>query len=231
MDSAPVLRYNNQLLTTCVGKIVKMHEDKKLKGLVNSCDLVFTDGQPIVIISKWFGEPLKERVSGIDLMHEIVKHSQEKKYRLYFLGAREEIVRKTVAIYKNKFPGLYVSGWHNGYFNSRADEKNVIEEIKNLKPDVLFVAMGSPKKEYWIRENLEYLQVPVCLGVGGSFDVIAGYVKRAPMWMQTCALEWFFRFLCEPRRMWKRYLFTNTAFIWMVLKQGLDRLRLCYSEK
>ena len=209
----------HQLVAVNAAKIVKMQKDRGLGDLVNSSDLVFADGQAVVWASRFLGWPLKQRVAGIDLMQAIVEHGSSRRYKLYFLGAKEDVVKKAVCIYRKKFPRINITGWHNGYFKSREEEKMVIEEIKGLRPDVLFVAMGSPKKEYWIRDNLLYLDVPVCMGVGGSFDVIAGYVKRAPKWMQGIGLEWFFRFLNEPRRLWKRYLFTNIAFIRLVLKE------------
>ena len=215
-------RRPHQLVAVNAAKMVKMQKDKQLRDLINSSDLVFADGQAVVSGSRILGSALKERLAGIDLMQEIVRRANTKKYSLYFLGAKEHVVRKLVDIYKERFPELEIAGWHNGYFESVDQERKVIQEIKGLRPDVLFVAMGTPRKEYWIRQNLEELGIPVCLGVGGSFDVIAGYVKRAPKWMQGIGLEWFFRFLSEPKRMWKRYLFTNTAFIWMILRKKLS---------
>ncbi|MDP8229675.1 MAG: WecB/TagA/CpsF family glycosyltransferase [Candidatus Gorgyraea atricola] len=211
----------HQLVAVNATKIVKMQKDKQLRDLVNSSDLVFADGQAVVTGSRILGSSLKQRLAGIDLMQEIVRRANTRKYSLYFLGAKEHVVRKLVDIYKERFPELEIAGWHDGYFESADHERKVIQGIKGLRPDVLFVAMGTPKKEYWIRQNLEELGIPVCLGVGGSFDVIAGYVKRAPKWMQGIGLEWFFRFLSEPRRMWKRYLFSNTTFIWMVMREKI----------
>ena len=209
----------HQLVAVNAAKIVKMQQDRKLAKLIDSSDLIFADGQAIVGTSRFLGCRLKERVAGIDLMSEIIKRSSIKGYSMYFLGAKEEVVQKLVDIYRKKFPKIEIVGWHGGYFESRAEEKTVINEIKRLKPDILFVAMGTPEKEYWIRNNLKYLDVPVCMGVGGSFDVVAGLVKRAPRWMQKIGMEWFFRFLSEPKRMWKRYLVGNTLFMWLVFKK------------
>lgn len=218
-------RRPHQLVAVNAAKVVRMQQDARLAELIGSSDLIFADGQAVVGASRFLGSNLKERVAGIDLMNEIVKHSSRKGYSIYFLGAREEIVRKVVEVYKTRFPQINIAGWHNGYFESDKEEQAVIDEIRGLRPDILFVAMGTPKKEYWIRDNLMRLMVPVCMGVGGSFDVIAGALKRAPGWMQRIGLEWFFRFLNEPRRMWKRYLIGNTLFMWLVLREK------CYSLK
>ncbi|MBU1061534.1 MAG: WecB/TagA/CpsF family glycosyltransferase [Candidatus Omnitrophica bacterium] len=209
----------HQLVAVNAAKIVKMRQDRRLAELINSSDLIFADGQAVVSASRILGCSLKERVAGIDLMQELVKLALDRKYKLYFLGAKKEIVKKVVDIYKESLSRINILGWHHGYFSSQEEEKAVIEEIRRLKPDILFVAMGTPKKEYWIRDNLMYLGVPVCMGVGGSFDVIAGVLKRAPKWMQEIGMEWFFRFISEPRRLWKRYLVSNTVFIWLVFKE------------
>ncbi len=213
------------IMAVNAAKIVRMRHDRKLAGVINSSDLIFADGQAVVAASRFLGYPLKERVAGIDLMQEIIKRAAAKKYRLYLLGAKQDIVEKVVDIYRRKFFDIDITGWHSGYFKSADEERMVINQIKDLKPDILFVAMGTPKKEYWIADNLDDLDVPVCMGVGGSFDVVAGVVKRAPGWMQRAGLEWFFRLLNEPGRLWKRYLATNAAFIWLVLKHKLEQGR------
>lgn len=215
----------HQLVALNAAKVVDIQRDTVLCRIVNSSSLIFADGQSIVSASKFLGYVLKERVAGIDLMQEIVRLADKNGYTLYFLGAKQEVVGRLVSIYKKGFPGLRILGWHNGYFKSEDEEINVIKQIKMLKPDIMFVAMPTPKKEYWVREHIKYLGVPVSMGVGGSFDVAAGFIKRAPKWMQRAGLEWLFRLLKEPRSKWKRYLFTNIAFIWLVLKRKFELLR------
>lgn len=210
----------HQLVAVNAAKIVRMKKDESLRKLVDSCSLVFADGQAVVWASRFLGRPLKERVAGIDLMEAIIKKAYEKKYRLYFLGAREEVVRKIADIYKERYPGIVIAGWHNGYFK-KEEEKDLVDGIKRLKPDILFVAMSSPRKEYWIKDNLSHIGAGVSMGVGGSFDIVAGLTKRAPKWAQDMGLEWFFRFLNEPGRLWKRYLFTNLGFISLVMREKL----------
>jgi len=211
-----------QLVAINAAKVVKMRHDAELADIVRSSGIVFADGQSVVWASGFLGFRLKQRVAGIDLMQELVKRAARKGYRIYFLGAKKDVVEKLADVYKKDFPGINIAGWHDGYFKEGEEERAVLDDIKMSRPDILFVAMETPKKEYWIRDNLEYLQVPVCMGVGGSFDVAAGFTKRAPLCMQRSGLEWFFRFLKEPGRMWKRYLVTNSLFIWFVLKEKFN---------
>lgn len=199
------------------GKVVMAEKDEKLKRILNECEIVNADGQSIVWASKLLKKPLPERVAGIDLMERLLKLSDKKGYRVYFFGAREEVVRKVAQICRIKYPNLIVAGFKNGYF-SEEDNFNIVEDIKSAEPDILFVGFSSPKKEYWLKANMDELHIPFCMGVGGSFDVIAGLTKRAPLWMQKWGLEWFCRFIQEPLRMWKRYFVGNIKFITIVLK-------------
>lgn len=207
---------HTQHVVVNVAKLVMMQKDQGLRDVVNSCGLINADGQGIVWGAKFLGKPIAQRVAGIDLFTHIVERASEKKWKLYFLGANAEVVRKVVEIFKEKYPRLQVAGYRDGYFKED-EEEEVVEDIRRCQPDVLFVAMSSPKKELFINKYMERLNVPFVMGVGGSFDVVAGVTKRAPMWMQKCGLEWFYRFLCEPRRMWRRYLVTNTIFLGMLL--------------
>lgn len=199
------------------GKVVLAEKDHELKRILNECDILSADGMSIVWISKLFKMPLPERVTGIDLMERLIELSSKKAYRVYFFGAREEVVKKTVEAYKNMYPELIVAGYKNGYF-SEDNNSDIVQEINRVKPDILFLGFSSPKKEYWINNNKDKLSLPFYMGVGGSFDIIAGYKKRAPVWMQKCGLEWLFRFIQEPGRMWKRYIIGNIKFLFIVLK-------------
>lgn len=201
-------------------KVVLMNKDKNLKNIIQECPIINADGQSIVWASKFLGKPLPERVAGIDLMEELIKLSSKKGYSIYFFGAKEEVVLKVIDIYKNKYPGLKIAGYRNGYFNEN-DNNKIVEDMKKSNADILFVAFSSPKKEYWLSENIDKINIPFCMGVGGSFDVVAGVTKRAPIWMQKLGLEWFYRFLQEPKRMWKRYLVGNSKFIALTIKEKL----------
>ncbi|GAA3777182.1 exopolysaccharide biosynthesis glycosyltransferase VpsK [Corallibacter vietnamensis] len=200
------------------GKIVAMQKDLKLRKSVNESDLINVDGQAVVWASKILGKPLKERVAGIDLMVNLVKKAHENNYKIFFFGAKEEVVKKVVDIYASQYSTSIIAGYRNGYFK-KEEEKNIAKEIAHSGANILFVAISSPTKENFLYDNKNLLKnVNFIMGVGGSFDVIAGKVKRAPMWMQKVGLEWFYRFIQEPKRMWKRYLIGNTNFILLVFK-------------
>lgn len=200
------------------GKIVAMQSNERLRSIVNSCEMINADGQAVVWASKLLGKGLPERVAGIDLMYKLVELSARKGYKVYFFGAREEVVKQVVETYRSAYHALKIAGYRNGYW-SEDENENLVREIRNSGADILFVAISTPKKEYWLAENIHKLAIPFCMGVGGSFDVVAGLTKRAPLWMQKAGLEWFYRFAQEPRRMWKRYVYGNASFIWLVLKE------------
>ncbi|MCK4426899.1 MAG: WecB/TagA/CpsF family glycosyltransferase [candidate division Zixibacteria bacterium] len=199
-------------------KIVKIQSDRKLRETVVSSDLISPDGQSIVWASRFLKKPLPERVTGIDLMQKLLELAARKGYKVFLLGAREEVICKLKEKLKRELPDLNLVGWRNGYF-SPAEEEGIVKEINQKKPDILFVGMSSPKKEYWMSKYQSALKVPFCMGVGGGFDVLVGKIKRAPPWIQRVGLEWFYRFLQEPTRMWKRYLVTNTLFLFYLLKE------------
>lgn len=203
------------------GKIVAMQKDPELRSSVNKCDLINADGQAVVWASKLLGNPLKERVTGIDLMERLLEVAHIRGYRVYLFGAEEEVVAKVVKKYSDKYGPSIIAGYRNGYYLPE-EEDNIAQDISNSRAQMLFVGISSPNKEKFLYRNKERLEkVNLIMGVGGSFDVIAGKVKRAPEWMQRKGLEWFFRFLQEPGRMWKRYLIGNTRFIWLVLMERI----------
>ena len=204
-------------------KVANAHKDKELKESIVNCDIINADGQGIVWASQLLNKPLPERVAGIDLMEALVKLSFEKGYRIFFLGAKEEIIKSVVDFYSKKFNKNIIAGYRNGYFN-KEEEAAIAQEIANSNADILFVAMSSPKKEIFLNSFKNVIKTPFIMGVGGSFDVVSGFVKRAPKWMQNSGLEWFYRTLQEPRRMWKRYLFGNSIFIYLVLKEKAKQL-------
>ena len=201
------------------GKIVLMQKDKELEKSVNEADLINADGQAVVWASKMLGSPLPERVSGIDLMEKLVKRSFEKGYRCYFLGAEEDVVSNLITLYKKKYSNNVIAGYRNGYFK-KSDEKRIAKDISQSNANILFVAITSPKKEIFLNTYKKELKnINFIMGVGGSFDVIAGKVNRAPKWMQDIGFEWLYRVIQEPRRMFMRYLVGNTKFIFLVLKE------------
>ncbi|PFQ70647.1 glycosyltransferase [Bacillus cereus] len=218
-------RKPTQHVVVNASKAVMIQKDEKLRRIINECPLINADGQSIVWASKFLGKPLVERVAGIDLMEEIIQLSAEKEYSIYFFGAKEEVVKEVVKLYKHKYPSLKVAGYRNGYFKEE-DNEEIVNDIKNSNADILFVAFSSPKKEYWLKNFCTEMEVPFQMGVGGSFDVVAGITKRAPRWMQKLGMEWFYRFMQEPKRMWKRYLLGNLKFVSYVVRERWRKPKL-----
>lgn len=198
-----------------VAKLVALQDDPRLREIVRGCDIVSADGQPIVWASRLLGDPLPERVAGIDLMERLLELAEEHGYRVYFLGARREVLTRAVERIQAQHPRLKIAGYRDGYF-ADAESAAVAAEIREAQLHMLFVAMSSPRKEYWLAEHGRELHVPFLMGVGGSLDVIAGAARRAPTWAQRAGLEWLFRVSQEPRRLWRRYLVTNIHFITMI---------------
>ena len=201
------------------GKIVAMQKDMQLRQSVNESDLINADGQAVVWASKVLNKPLKERVAGIDLMEKLVELSHKNNYKIFFFGAEEDIVKSVTKKFSKQYSNKIIAGYRNGYFNKQ-EETNIAKQISESGADILFVAISSPTKENFLYDNKKHLKnLNFIMGVGGSFDVVAGKVKRAPLWMQNSGLEWFYRFAQEPKRMWKRYLIGNSKFIYLVLKE------------
>ncbi|MDO6355576.1 WecB/TagA/CpsF family glycosyltransferase [Caloramator sp. CAR-1] len=199
-------------------KIMKAQGDENLKKLLNSAAIQIADGIGVVIASILNGGRIRSRVTGIDLMINICKRAAEKGYRVYILGAKPGVADEAVRVLKERFKGLNIVGVRDGYFN---DEEEVINDINDKVPDILFVAMGSPKQEYWITKNMERLQVPLLMGIGGSLDVISGNIKRAPKIMRRLGLEWLFRLIKEPWR-YKR-MSVLPVFLCRVLRERFKR--------
>ena len=193
-------------------KVVQMGQDDQLRQIIADCTLVNADGASIVWASRTLGSPLPERVTGIDLFQRIVERAEKTGHRLYFLGATDEVLEAMLARFRSKHPGVVIAGSRNGYW-SEDEVDSVIAEVRAAEPDILFLAIPSPRKEYWLSEHLEQLGVPFVMGVGGSFDVLAGQVQRAPVWLQRLGMEWSYRLMQEPRRLWRRYLVGNTRFV------------------
>jgi len=216
-------RTNLHHVVVNAAKMVHMQKDKELYDSVVSSDIINADGQAVVWASKFLGQPLPQRVSGIDLMQNLVKLAYEKQYKVFFFGAKEEVVKGVVDKYTTMYNHDIIAGYRNGYFNQN-EEEAIAKQISQSKADILFVAISSPTKEIFLNNYKDIIDTPFIMGVGGSFDVVAGKVSRAPLWMQKYGLEWFYRFLQEPRRMWKRYLVTNSLFIWYIMKEKCMQL-------
>ncbi|MGE5421350.1 MAG: WecB/TagA/CpsF family glycosyltransferase [Chloroflexota bacterium] len=203
------------------GKVVSMMKDKELFNSVLACDIINADGQSIVWAARFLGKRLPGRVAGVDLMQELIKLAAQRGYKCFFLGATEEVVRKVVERYTHEYGAGIIAGYRNGYFTPE-EEPHIAQQIADSGAHMLFVAITSPKKEKFLHEYEEVLgKVNFTMGVGGTFDILAGLTKRAPKWMQKMGMEWFVRLAQEPGRMWKRYLVGNTTFVYMVVRERM----------
>ena len=199
-------------------KAVAASRDARLRGALDGAALVTADGMSVVWAARLLGKRLKERVTGIDLFARLIRQAATQGWSVFFFGACEESVRGVVDRFAREHPGLRVAGWRNGYVEP-AESAAVVETIRGSGADLLFVAMGSPAQEYWIAANLQRTGARFAMGVGGSFDHLSGRKPRAPRWMQRAGLEWLYRLLSEPRRLWRRYLVGNAQFIRLLIRQ------------
>jgi N-acetylglucosaminyldiphosphoundecaprenol N-acetyl-beta-D-mannosaminyltransferase len=195
-----------------------MRHDPELARACRAADLTVADGMSVVWALWASGQPVPERVAGVDLMAGLLAAAGEHRLRVYFLGAKREVVTALVETSRIQHPGIEIAGFRDGYFGPD-DHLGIVEEIRVSQTHILFVGMPSPFKETWCERHRQRLEVPVIMGVGGSFDVLAGFVRRSPRWLQTMGLEWFWRLLMEPRKLWKRYLTTNIEFIWLAARE------------
>ena len=207
---------SSQHVALNAAKVVLAQKDGQLRDIITGCDLVSADGSSVVWASRLLRRPLPERVAGIDLFTSILERAEVTGHAVYFLGATQDVLDEMLARLLTRHPRLNVVGARNGYWE---DDDEVVASVAATGADFLFVALPSPRKEYWLREHLERLSVPFVMGVGGSFDVLAGKVGRAPRWVQTVGCEWLWRLGQEPRRMWKRYLVGNTRFVALTMSE------------
>jgi N-acetylglucosaminyldiphosphoundecaprenol N-acetyl-beta-D-mannosaminyltransferase len=204
-------------------KIVNMRRDLALRDAVLNADMIVADGMSVVWASWLLRRPLPERVAGIDLMSRLLERGSERGYRVFLFGAHDDVLKTVAARIASDYPGILLVGQRNGYY-AAGEEAGIADEIAAARPDMLFVAMSPPKKEMFLGAWADRMGVPVCHGVGGAFDVVAGKVKRAPGVFQALGMEWLYRVLQEPRRLWTRYLVTNTLFCGLVVQELLQAL-------
>jgi N-acetylglucosaminyldiphosphoundecaprenol N-acetyl-beta-D-mannosaminyltransferase len=207
----------HQLTTVNPEFVVEAQQDEAFRQIINNATLALPDGIGLLKAARFLKTtPLPERVPGSDLVVRLAELSHQKGYRLYFLGAWEGVAEKAIEKLKARYPKLQVAGYYTG---SPAIEENeaIIQRILSTRPDILLVAYGAPKQDKWIARNLQQLQIPVCIGVGGSFDFIAGKTKRAPRWVQRLHLEWLHRLMMQPWR-WRRIWNAVVCFSWLVLR-------------
>ena len=193
--------------------------DPELKKILNAADLVVPDGAGTVWAARHLGKFMPERVAGFDLVQELMKIAPAHDFKFFLFGAAPGIADKAKLKAESLYPGIKIVGTRNGYFKS-ADEPEILSQIKNSRADVLLAALGVPKQEKWLSKYKNELKIPVSIGVGGTFDVMAGIVKRAPLWMQKARLEWLFRAMLQPSRAGR--LLALPKFVWKVHKQKIN---------
>jgi len=193
-------RQPHHIFTADASGIMRAREEPELLDIVRRADLVTPDGAGVLLATRMKGMRLPERVSGVDLVDRASALAARKGFRIYLLGASETVVQAAAGVLASRYPGLIIAGIHDGYFKPE-DEPRVVRDIATARPDVLFVALGIPKQEQFIRHHFATLDVPVMIGVGGSFDVISGELKRAPVWMQRSGMEWLYRLAQQPSRL------------------------------
>jgi N-acetylglucosaminyldiphosphoundecaprenol N-acetyl-beta-D-mannosaminyltransferase len=206
-----------------VHTVMESQRDSRLRDIHNQAGMVTPDGMPLVWVSHRKGFSDVRRVYGPDLMLVLCEHSIEQKYKHYFYGGAEGIPEKLVSNLKEKFPGLQVVGMHSPPFRdlTPTEQEQIIDKINAANPDIIWVGLGAPKQEYWMVNYRARLNAPVLIGVGAAFDFHSGVKKQAPLWMQRNGLEWLFRLVSEPRRLWKRYVVNNPLFVILVIMQAL----------
>ena len=222
LDFCRAPRTPHTVITANASHLCMMRRDPELARACRAGHLILADGMSVLWSLRASGRKIPERVTGVDLMARLLAAAGQHKLRVYFLGAKREVVMALVEQTRVQYPGIEIAGFRDGYFRPD-DHLKIVEEIRASEADILFVGMPTPFKETWCERHRERLNVPVILGVGGSFDVLAGFIRRAPHRMQSLGLEWLWRLLMEPRKLWKRYLTTNSEFIWFAGREIVAR--------
>lgn len=205
--------------------IIESQRNKEFRDIINSAGLVTPDGMPLVWLSRFKGYKSVDRVYGPDLMLKLSELAERRGYSNFFYGARNGIPEKLSIALRKKFPHLKIAGTYSPPFRplTSKEDREVIDMINDASPDIVWVGISTPKQEKWMAEHLGRTKTTVMIGVGAAFDFLSGAKRQAPKWMQRSGLEWLFRLITEPRRLWRRYLIGNTMFIWSILKEFFQK--------
>lgn len=213
-----------RIAVTPVNCLLWARQNRDLNSIYNSADIVTADGVPVVWASKLLSEPIRGRVTGLDLLPGFSEIAAQNGYSFFFLGAAEGVADQLAEKLKTAYPALMIAGTWSPPFRERFSDKEnreMVDRINRSGADVLWVSLTAPKQDFWIARHFDELNVSVAIGVGAAFDVVAGNVSRSPLWMQQYGLEWLYRLWKEPGRLWKRYLIEAPQFIPLILKQYL----------
>ncbi len=212
---------NAYVVTPNVDHIIQLERGGELVEVYKNADLILTDGKPLIWISKWYGTPIKEKISGSDLFPRLCSLASKRGYKMFFLGAAEGVAAKAAENLKKKYEGLQVVGTYSPPYGFEKDEtemKKIVKMIKDVEPHILIVGLGCPKQELFILHYRDELNVPISLGLGASLDFEAGNIKRAPKWMSDHGFEWVYRIFQDPKRLAKRYLIDDKGIFGLALK-------------
>lgn len=215
----------HQIVTVNPEFIMAAQHDDEFRNILNKADLSVADGVGLKFAAKRFGQALKERITGVDLVYEIAKIAEQNNKSIYLLGAKGKVPEKTVIKLLEKYPKLKIAGYETGYRHAwwKFSDEKLVSHIKRSQADILLVAFGHPKQEKWIYHNLPKMPlVKLAMGVGGAFDYISGHVKRAPQWMRSIGLEWLYRVIRQPWRL-PRIMTAVVKFSWAVLKTKKEK--------
>jgi N-acetylglucosaminyldiphosphoundecaprenol N-acetyl-beta-D-mannosaminyltransferase len=216
-------RETHYVCVTGVHGVMESQRDEKLRHIHNVAGLVVPDGMPLVWLGRLKGHKKVQRIYGPDLMLSLCEHSLKLGYRHFFFGGAAGVPESLSANLRHLFPGLVITGTYSPPFRALTDEEDrkIVEIINGTEPDIVWIGLSTPKQERWMADHIGRLTAPVLIGVGAAFDFLSGSKRQAPRWMQHSGLEWFFRLITEPRRLWRRYLINNPAFLWLILLQTL----------
>ena len=213
------------VVTANAQHIVLLDQERRLREIYNRADLIVPDGFSLLLAARLHRRCLQERIAGVDMFQTLCDLAAENNLHVFLLGGLPQSAELTARVLKQRWSSLQISTYcpSFGFEKSAAGLEKTAAAIRAAKPDLLFVALGAPKQEYWIYEHGLQLSIPVSMGVGGSFEMVAGVIRRAPMWMQDLGCEWLYRFFREPRRLWRRYLVGNLKFGTIVFRQVIRR--------
>lgn len=215
-----------RVCVTPVNNIVWANQDRELMTLYNTSDMNLADGVPVVWASRFLNDPVGSRVTGLDLLPAFSEISARKGYTSFYMGAKEGVAELLAERFSKKYSGLKIAGVYSPPFAKKftsIENEKIIAMINDVRPDILWVSLTSPKQDFWIAEHFHRLDVRIAIGVGGAFEVCSGLIDRSPLWMQRGGLEWFYRFLQEPRRLFRRYFLEAPVFVFLILQQKFGR--------
>jgi len=217
----------NQIVTVNLDFVAIARRDESFRETINAAEMAVADGMPWVWVSRRGDEPVPQRLTGVDLVDECCRVAVETDTSIFLLGAGPGVADSAAETLQKRFPGLRVAGVYAPPFGPLSEEENehIIQLVRSARPDFLFVALGAPQQDVWIRNNRDRLDVPVCMGIGCVLDLLAGVVSRAPDWMQESGLEWLFRLGQEPARLWRRYIVDDMPVLMWLVKQSMGRER------